>query len=125
MPPKNLAVPRSQQQPQQRGGGGQGRHTILLIQPQSDVTSRTYTDHESMNDAIRSLMAVFEDGLRARGGANNRNGGLEYTSEQILGFVDGLYDVTALCFDSNLQAYVPVNRKTLKEKLYMLLSRPH
>ena len=118
---------RGQQQHQQQQGGnanskGQdaGRHTIMLIQSSSDVQSRTYTDHESVNEAMRALISVFEAKQMARV-ANGANG--SYTTDQLLGFVDSLHDLSMLCFDRGMRAYVPFDRKFIKDKLYLNLSR--
>ena len=99
----------------------QGRHTIMLIQPSADVASRTYTDHQSVTDAMRNLLTTFESGLQ-RGG---RKGGapLSYTSNDALKFLDSLQDLSMMCYDSTLKAYVPYNRAFIKDKFYQLLAR--
>lgn len=110
MPPKQ-----QQQQP-----AAPGRHTIMLIQPTQDVTSRTYTDHNSVADAMRNLLTTFENSkLREKRAA----GPLSYTSNEALAFLDSLHDISMLCFDGQLKAYVPYNRKFVKDKFYQMLAR--
>ena len=115
-------APRSQQQQpqQQQQQQQQGRHTIVLIQQTPDPTSRTYTDHDSVNEAIGSLIGVFEARQMAK-----RNQGREvaYTTDQLLGFIDSLHDLSMMSYDKQLKAYIPNDRKFIKNKIYLSLSK--
>ena len=112
-------MPRQQQQQQQQAPSG-GRHTILLIQQTPESASRTYTDHESVNDAMRALIGVFEAGQLAKQGPGRS---VSYTTDQLLGFIDAIHDVSMLCFDKTVKAYTPHDRKFIKDKIYLTLSK--
>jgi hypothetical protein len=120
-PPLPASASQGHGQGVQGGGfGSNGRHTIILVQQTSDAQSRTYTDHESVNEAMRSLIAVFEAKQMAR---QNTGKPVSYSTDQLLGFIDGLHDVSMLCFDRNMRAYMPFDRKFIKDKIYTTLSR--
>jgi hypothetical protein len=143
MPPKfgGVPAPRSQQQGnQQRNNNGrqqqqqqpnrnvpqpqsqqsQGRHTVVLIQQSPDTTSRTYTDHDSVNEAINSLIGVFEARQIAK---SNQGREVSYTTDQLLGFIDSLFDLSMMTYDKQLKAYIPHDKKFIKNKIYLSLSK--
>lgn len=113
--PRLPAVPYSNDRIMSKGA----RHTILLIQPTADGHSRTYTDHESVNHALQSIVETYENGLRK----GQPTGPLTYSSTQLLAFIDGLRDVSALVFQPSVNAYVPYDRNWVKTRVYGLLQQ--
>ena len=112
MPPKN------NNKQQQQGG----RHTIVLMQPTSDTSSRTYADYNSVTEAINALIRTFEDREKAKAKSSGKRD-VEYTSGQLLGFFDAMHDLSMLCFDQGTRAYVPFDRKFIKDKVYQMISK--
>ena len=99
-------------------GGSSGKHSILLLQQTASLESRTYCDHESVQAAVAHILYAFEERQRAK----HQGKPFSYESTDLLQYVDSLHDVSLLVFEANIKAYVPYDRKWIKDKLYMMLS---
>jgi len=100
-------------------GSGPGRHTIVLIQTSQHLESRTFSDHNSVDEAVGHLLTYFEERRREKQGKAE----VTYDSTELLRWVDGFTDISFLVFDRNLKAYVPFDRTWIKDKLYLYLQR--
>lgn len=100
--------------------GGSGRHCIVLIQQHPDLNSRTYTDHESVAEAIRSIIGLFEDFLRVK---KKVQGALSYDTKELFHYLDSYHDLSILAFDRNTKAYLPYSRDWVKNSIYHQLER--
>ncbi|CUG92913.1 Hypothetical protein, putative, partial [Bodo saltans] len=100
-----------------RNGGG--RHTIVLIQQQQDLNTRTYTDHESVADAVRSIVGLYENFLRTK----KSQGALSYDTKELFHYLDSYHDISILAFDRNTKAYQPYDRTWIKNSIYQQLQR--
>jgi hypothetical protein len=96
-----------------------GRHTIVLIQQQQDLNTRTYTDHESVADAVRSIVGLYESYLRAK----KPHGALTYDTKELFQYLDSYHDLSILAFDRNTKAYQPYDRTWIKNSIYQQLQR--
>lgn len=98
-----------------------GRHCIVLIQKDQRLETRTYTDHESVADAMRNMINVFEDHLRQK--RANAKGGLDYDARELLAYLDSFHDLSILAFDRQTKAYQPYDRIWIKNAIYQQLQR--
>jgi hypothetical protein len=96
-----------------------GRHTIVLIQQQQDLNTRTYTDHESVADAVRSIVGLYENYLRVK----KPHGALTYDTKELFQYLDSYHDLSILAFDRNTKAYQPYDRTWIKNSIYQQLQR--
>eukprot|EP00331_Platyophrya_macrostoma_P030015 CAMPEP_0176433162 /NCGR_PEP_ID=MMETSP0127-20121128/15841_1 /TAXON_ID=938130 /ORGANISM="Platyophrya macrostoma, Strain WH" /LENGTH=109 /DNA_ID=CAMNT_0017815503 /DNA_START=33 /DNA_END=362 /DNA_ORIENTATION=- len=103
------------------GAKSGGRHCIILIQRDPKLETRTFTDHESVADAMRSLIGVFEDHLRHK--RANAKGGIDYDSRELLAYLDSFHDLSLLAFDRQTKAYQPYDRMWIKNAIYQQLQR--
>eukprot|EP00049_Salpingoeca_infusionum_P019000 m.359702 g.359702 ORF g.359702 m.359702 type:complete len:98 (-) comp18685_c0_seq1:242-535(-) len=91
-------------------------HTILLVQPTKSPQTRTYSDYETVPQAMQGVCSMFEDHLRR---SFPDQPGFEYTVEDLGNFVDQLYDIS--CLVHHQGAYMPHGRDYIKQKVHAML----
>ncbi|ONM16224.1 Enhancer of rudimentary-like protein [Zea mays] len=91
-----------------------GRHTIILMQPSQNRSTRTFMDYDSVNHAL--------DGMKIRN-INPMVRNLTYDIGDLYNFIDGLTDISALVYDDSLHAFLPYDRQWIKQKLFQHLKR--
>ena len=80
--------------------GAEGSHTILLLQPTSQATSRTYQDFETLELAL--------DGVHAYEGAEDANLPAEHQDvSDLYGYLDQLTDVSASFSGADQRLFAP------------------
>ncbi|KAI8331755.1 enhancer of rudimentary [Chlamydoabsidia padenii] len=89
-------------------------HTILLIQPTTDQSSRIYYDCETVALAMDQIASLFEDRLLEE---TPRLTQLQYRADDLLGFIDSHKEFVALVFDKNTSTYVPHDHIWVKDRL--------
>ncbi|RWS30983.1 enhancer of rudimentary-like protein [Leptotrombidium deliense] len=94
-------------------------HTILLIQPGKSET-RTYSDYESVNEAMEGICHIYEEHLKRE---NPSMASITYDISQLFDFIDNLKDLSCLVFQRNTNTYAPYAKDWIKEKIYVLLRR--
>lgn len=89
------------------------------------MASRTFTDHESVNAALQSLLDTFEADFKSRNHNSNRSEQqpLSYDTRDLFRFIDGLKDISMLVYDPSVKAYLPFDRDWIKDKIYLTLKR--
>ncbi|VDO94497.1 unnamed protein product [Soboliphyme baturini] len=93
-------------------------HTVLIVQSDSDVDSRTWLDFETVGDCMDGICRSFEEHLKQR---NPHSQAMTYDISQLFDFIDRLTDIS--CFVSNRnQVYVSHNREWIKQQIYLKLS---
>eukprot|EP00741_Cyanophora_paradoxa_P004816 tig00000829_g4673.t1 len=92
-------------------------HTILLIQPTSKAT-RTWSDHETVNQAMDSICQMFEGQLK-RANPSVRN--ITYDISELFQYIDSLADLSVLVFNPQLSAYQPHNKDWIKKRVFQHL----
>lgn len=105
----------SKQAPATNSGG---RHCIVLQQRDQRLESRTFTDHESVAEAMKALMVVYEDHLRAKKGGN-----VTYDTKDLFAYLDSFHDLSLLAFDRGTKMYQPYDRTWIKNAIYQQLQR--
>eukprot|EP00095_Tigriopus_kingsejongensis_P007223 snap_masked-scaffold1635_size32709-processed-gene-0.3 protein:Tk07223 transcript:snap_masked-scaffold1635_size32709-processed-gene-0.3-mRNA-1 annotation:"enhancer of rudimentary homolog" len=94
-------------------------HTILLVQPQKPET-RTYSDYESVNEAMEGVCKIFEEHLKRK---SPNIPSITYDISQLFDFIDQLADLSCLVYQRSTNTYAPYNKDWIKEKIYILLRR--
>ena len=102
-----------QQQQQQQ----QQQHTLVLIQSTNHASTRHYSDHASLDAALDSIVAAFEQQL------TSRSQHLQYDIAQLFGYVDALPDLAVLVFAPSPRAYEPHDKQWVKSAIYEHLKR--
>lgn len=60
-------------------------HTILLVQPGARPETRTYSDYESVNEALEGVCKIYEEHLKRR---NPNTPTITYDISQLFDFLD-------------------------------------
>lgn len=94
-------------------------HTILLIQPGKPET-RTYSDYESINEAMEGICILYEEHLKKQ---NPNTPSITYDISQLFDFIDQLKDLSCLVYKNETNSYSPFSKDWIKEKIYILLRR--
>ncbi|CAG2168098.1 unnamed protein product [Oppiella nova] len=94
-------------------------HTIVLVQTGKPDT-RTYSDFESVNDAMEGVCHIYEQHLKR---TNPDTPSITYDISQLFDFIDGLTDLSCLVYQRNTNTYAPYAKEWIKEKIYILLRR--
>ncbi|PRW59552.1 enhancer of rudimentary-like protein [Chlorella sorokiniana] len=95
-------------------------HTIVLMQPQPNKASRTFSDYDSVERAIDGICAEFERRLRE---LNPQLRSITYDIGDLYSWVDNMPDLSALVFEPKVQAYVPCGKEWIKKKAFTHLRR--
>ncbi|KAK9884278.1 hypothetical protein WA026_005230 [Henosepilachna vigintioctopunctata] len=93
-------------------------HTILLVQPDMNPETRTYSDYESVNECMEGVCKIYEEHLKKR---NPNTPTITYDISQLFDFVDQLSDLSCLVYQKSTNTYAPYNKDWIKEKIYILL----
>ncbi|XP_053205099.1 enhancer of rudimentary homolog [Panonychus citri] len=94
-------------------------HTIVLIQSGKPDT-RTYSDFESVNEAMEGICHIFEEHLKQN---NPHSASITYDISQLYDFIDDLADISCLVFQRATSSYAPFSRDWIKEKIFFLLRK--
>ena len=90
----------------------------MLVQFSSNEETRTYTDCRTPGDCMETFVRIFENFLY-----NKDAGNLEYTLEDLLKFVDQLFDLSALTYNSKACGYTAHGKAWFKGKLHAHLRK--
>uniref|UniRef100_A0A0D3FXJ3 Enhancer of rudimentary homolog n=1 Tax=Oryza barthii TaxID=65489 RepID=A0A0D3FXJ3_9ORYZ len=95
-----------------------GRHTIILMQPSQNRATRTFMDFNSVNHALDGICGLYERKIRD---INPMARDLTYDINDLYNFIDGLTDISALVFDRSLHAFLPYDRRWIKQEMFQHL----
>lgn len=70
-------------------------HTIVLVQPTNSKASRTFSDYESVSQAMDGVCAMFEKRLKE---LNPQMRQITYDINDLYRYIDTLHDLSALVF---------------------------
>jgi len=90
----------------------------MLIQFSSNEETRTYTDCRTPGDAMETLVRIYENFLFNKDASH-----IEYTLEDLLKFVDQLFDLSALTYNSKACGYTAHGKAWFKGKLHAHLRK--
>uniref|UniRef100_A0A0E0CGW7 Enhancer of rudimentary homolog n=1 Tax=Oryza meridionalis TaxID=40149 RepID=A0A0E0CGW7_9ORYZ len=97
-----------------------GRHTIILMQPSQNRATRTFMDFNSVSHALDGICGLYERKIRD---INPMARDLTYDINDLYNFIDGLTDISALVFDRSLHAFLPYDRRWIKQEMFQHLKR--
>ncbi|XP_050079188.1 enhancer of rudimentary homolog [Anopheles maculipalpis] len=95
-------------------------HTILLLQPSSDPSTRTYSDYESVGQCMEGVCKIYEEILKRR---NTNALTITYDISQLFDFIDQFSDFCCLVFQPMTNTYEPHTKQWVKENIYQYLKR--
>jgi len=90
-------------------------HTIILCQFGSKLSTRQWSDYETPGEAMDGICQMYEFRLKQ---LNPERRKITYDISDLFTFVDSLPDLSALVFDSRVNAYVPHNKDWVKNRVY-------
>ena len=90
----------------------------MLVQFSSNEETRTYTDCRTPDNAMETLVRIYENFL-----FNKDPQHLEYTLEDLLKFVDQLFDLSALTYNTKACGYTAHGKAWFKGKLHAYLRK--
>ncbi|KAL3270512.1 hypothetical protein HHI36_021052 [Cryptolaemus montrouzieri] len=90
-------------------------HTILLVQPDVNPETRTYSDYESVNECMEGVCKIYEEHLKKR---NPNTPTITYDISQLFDFVDQLSDLSCLVYQ-NLQILTLLTIKIGSKRRYI------
>ena len=115
------------------------RHTLLLLQFNSSISSRTFLDYESIDAAMDGVCHLYEKevlacarvDLRApsahvpRLGScpqlkvlNPKMANITYDISDLFSYLDQVTDISLLIYQEPIHGYLPRNREWVKRQLY-------
>eukprot|EP00823_Brevimastigomonas_motovehiculus_P009858 TRINITY_DN9685_c0_g1_i1.p1 TRINITY_DN9685_c0_g1~~TRINITY_DN9685_c0_g1_i1.p1 ORF type:complete len:140 (+),score=13.29 TRINITY_DN9685_c0_g1_i1:56-421(+) len=97
-----------------------GDHTIVLMQPTKETTSRTYYDYESTEAAMDGICQLFEHQLKQKKPKEKK---ITYDISDLYTYLDGLFDLSCLIYSNTTNTYVPHNRSWIRDEVYNHLKR--
>lgn len=93
-------------------------HTVMLVQFSSNEETRTFMDCRSPSDCMETLIRIYENFL-----LNKDNTSLEYTLDELLKFIDQLFDLSALTYNEKAHGYTAHGKAWFKGKLHAHLRK--
>ncbi|KAH3762324.1 enhancer of rudimentary family protein [Pelomyxa schiedti] len=90
------------------------RHTIVLVQFHSAVSSRVYYDFPSISAAAEAVCRLFEHKLQ-QSQPNVRE--IRYDVADLLKWIDNLTDLSCLVYDPRVFAYLPYPKDWVKKRV--------
>ena len=93
-------------------------HTIVLLQFTSSISTRTYSDFETLSAALDGICQLFEQKLKT---AQPSSSALTYDISDLYEFIDGMYDMTCLVAEG--EKYSPRDKEWIKKKILEQLKR--
>ena len=91
------------------------RHTILLVQYDTTIGSRTYLDNPSLGTAFDNICNLYETSLKA---ANPKATSISYDISDLYTFLDNFVDISILVYHEPVHGYLPRDREWIKKQLY-------
>jgi hypothetical protein len=98
-------------------------HTLVLVQFSSNEETRTFVDCRTPDNAMETLVRIYENFLQNRDEGSGAAGAKEYTLEELLKFVDQLFDLSALTYNAKACGYTAHGKAWFKGKLHAYLRK--
>eukprot|EP00287_Rhodomonas_sp_CCMP768_P005811 CAMPEP_0196738634 /NCGR_PEP_ID=MMETSP1091-20130531/15912_1 /TAXON_ID=302021 /ORGANISM="Rhodomonas sp., Strain CCMP768" /LENGTH=156 /DNA_ID=CAMNT_0042082611 /DNA_START=20 /DNA_END=491 /DNA_ORIENTATION=+ len=95
------------------------KHTIVLLQETASKSTRTFSDFESVSDAMNGICQLYEQRLKQMNpGVRN----ITYDITELYRFIDELGDLCCLVYNGT-GAYEPHNKQWVKDRVFAHLKR--
>ncbi|KAH8360082.1 hypothetical protein KR093_010637 [Drosophila rubida] len=93
-------------------------HTILLVQPEKRVISRTFCDYETVHECMEGICKIYEEHLKLQKPYSSL---ITYDIRELFDFIDTLADISCLVYEKASNSYQPHNKAWIKEQIYLSL----
>ncbi|KAH8740308.1 hypothetical protein FG386_001583 [Cryptosporidium ryanae] len=98
----------------------QGLHTLLLIQYSNDISTRSYMDYDSVTQAVDGLCQIYEQSIKC---AFSNLKEVTYSVDDLIKYVNSLYDICMLTRDGSNKRYIPHDRKWIVDQIFLKMRR--
>ncbi|EKX33120.1 hypothetical protein GUITHDRAFT_90822 [Guillardia theta CCMP2712] len=95
------------------------KHTIVLLQETASKSTRTFSDFESVSEAMNGICQLYEQRLKQMN-PGMRN--ITYDISELYAFIDQLGDLCCLVYNG-YGAYEPHNKQWVKDRVFAHLKR--
>ncbi|XP_075239984.1 enhancer of rudimentary homolog [Convolutriloba macropyga] len=95
-------------------------HTILLIQTGRGSDTKTFSDYESLEEALEGICKTFEEHLKR---TNPTKPTITYDISQLFDFIDQLPDLSCFLLEKEYGLYAPYDKDWIKTQVYELLRK--
>mmetsp|Transcript_11009 Transcript_11009/g.15841 ORF Transcript_11009/g.15841 Transcript_11009/m.15841 type:complete len:103 (-) Transcript_11009:60-368(-) len=95
-------------------------HTIVLCQFGNKLTTRQWSDYETVEDAMDGICQMYEHRLKK---LNPNRKKITYDISDLFNFVDDLPDLSALVFNARDASYTPRNKEWIKDRVFQHLKK--
>eukprot|EP01059_Diplonema_ambulator_P003807 TRINITY_DN13503_c0_g1_i1.p1 TRINITY_DN13503_c0_g1~~TRINITY_DN13503_c0_g1_i1.p1 ORF type:complete len:100 (+),score=10.04 TRINITY_DN13503_c0_g1_i1:74-373(+) len=90
-------------------------HTILMYQPTSKLSSRTFSDFESLPLCLQGICHMFETRLKSE---RPNNSEITYDIADLFAFMDSFEDFSLLQYNQDKKGYEPYGLAAIRAALY-------
>jgi len=104
----------------------QSQHTLVLLQGSAKVTSKQYSEYDSIDDAMDGICSLYEYQLSRDPSAASQPQHLQhiqYDISDLFAFIDRLPDLAVLVYSHTLRAYEPHDKQWIKSQVYEHLKK--
>ncbi|OII71387.1 uncharacterized protein cubi_00765 [Cryptosporidium ubiquitum] len=98
----------------------QGLHTLLLIQYSNNISTRSYMDYDSVSQAVDGVCQIYEQSIKC---AFSNLKEVTYSIEDLVKYINSLYDICMLTRDGSNRRYIPHDRKWIIDQIYLKMKR--
>ena len=91
------------------------RHSLLLVQFNSSIASRTFLDYETPAAAMDGVCLLYEKELQF---LNPKVPNMTYDISDLYNYIDQLEDLSLLIYQESMHGYVPRNKDWMKKQLH-------
>eukprot|EP00285_Hemiselmis_virescens_P007052 CAMPEP_0173392198 /NCGR_PEP_ID=MMETSP1356-20130122/18819_1 /TAXON_ID=77927 ORGANISM="Hemiselmis virescens, Strain PCC157" /NCGR_SAMPLE_ID=MMETSP1356 /ASSEMBLY_ACC=CAM_ASM_000847 /LENGTH=102 /DNA_ID=CAMNT_0014349941 /DNA_START=9 /DNA_END=317 /DNA_ORIENTATION=+ len=95
------------------------KHTIVLLQETASQATRTFSDFETVQEALNGICQLYEQRLKA---LNPGQRNITYDITELYAFIDQLGDLCCMVYNGQ-GAYEPHNKQWVKDKVYHHLKK--
>lgn len=88
-------------------------HTIILYHKSKSPMSKVWSDHETLKDALHYIILLYDRSLCNAYPKNTP----KYCIEDVIDFLDNLYDVVFMTYEASVTAYVPHDIDWVKDRV--------
>jgi len=96
------------------------KHTIVLAQFTQNKNTRTYSDYESVSNAMDGICQLYEQRLKQ---LNPTTRSITYDISDLYTYIDDLADLSCLVWNQQINAYVPCNKDWIKNRVFVHLKK--
>lgn len=97
-----------------------GGHTIMLHQETKSKTTRSWSDHGTLSEALDAFTAQYERQLRQ---LNPQAKQLSYTVQDLHTYIDAMADLSAMVYVAHAKLYAPRGKEFIKAQLLQRLAQ--